>query len=67
MNSGRRFAAAVLAAALSLGAIGFIAGPAEAKDTSWPARQSGTTNSDTSWPTLTDTSWPTLTDTSWPN
>ena len=67
MNSGRRIAAAVLAAALSMGAIGLSAGPAEAmKDTSWPARTSGPAVADTSWPTVSDTSWPSLTDTSWP-
>lgn len=68
MNSGRRISAAVLAAVLSMGAIGLSAGPAEAmKDTTWPTR-----SSDTTWPTLTDTTWPTLTapmaptDTTWP-
>lgn len=58
MNSGRRLAAAVLTAALSLGAVGFTAGPAEAyKDTTWP------TYTDTTWPTVhvtpSDTTWPT--------
>lgn len=57
MNSGRRIAAAVLTAALSLGAIGFGAGPAEAYQ-------------DTTWPSLTDTTWPavhgTPSDTTWP-
>ena len=66
MNSGRRIAAAVLAAALSMGAIGLNAGPAEAvKDTSWPARVASPAVADTSWPdmggssrSLADTSWP---------
>jgi hypothetical protein len=63
MNSGRRIAAAVLTAALSMGAIGFTAGPAEAyKDTTWPARHSA----DTTWPSLTDTTWPARKDTTWP-
>jgi hypothetical protein len=74
MNSGRRLAAAVLTAALSLGAIGFTAGPAEAyRDTTWPARTTPDSTSppsmDTTWPTL-DTTWPTAddapTDTTWP-
>lgn len=60
MNSGRRIAAAVLAAALSMGAIGLTAGPAEAlKDTTWPTRTTNTSLTDTTWPTLTDTTWPT--------
>lgn len=71
MNSGRRIAAAVLTAALSMGAIGFTAGPAEAyRDTTWPARYADTTLTDTTWPTLTDTTWPavrdTPSDTTWP-
>jgi hypothetical protein len=76
MHSGRRIAAAVLTAALSMGAIGFSAGPAEANraDTSWPARQATTstpqTAADTSWPAA-DTSWPDIShppsDTSWPS
>lgn len=46
MNSGRRLAAAILTAALSLGAIGFTAGTADAaRDTSAPTRLA-----DTSWP-----------------
>lgn len=57
MNSGRRIAAAVLAAALSMGAIGFSAGPAAAYQ-------------DTTWPSLTDTTWPSVrvtpSDTTWP-
>ena len=57
MISGRRIAAAVLTAALSMGAIGFSAGPAEA-------------HQDTTWPSLTDTTWPTVrvspSDTTWP-
>ena len=49
MNSGRRIAAAVLTAALSMGAIGFSAGPAEAYlDTTWPWVNS--TPTDTTWP-----------------
>jgi hypothetical protein len=49
MNSGRRIAAAVLTAALSMGAIGFSAGPAEAfQDTTWPFVHN--TPSDTTWP-----------------
>lgn len=66
MNSGRRIAAAVLTAALSMGAIGLSAGPAEAKDTSWPSRVVSPAVADTSWPSVGDTSWPSLTDTSWP-
>jgi hypothetical protein len=50
MNSGRRIAAAVLTAALSMGAIGFSAGPAEAFQ-------------DTTWPSFTDTTWPAVHDT----
>ncbi|QIK74692.1 hypothetical protein [Nocardioides piscis] len=34
--TGRRIAAALLTATMSLGSIGLIAGPAEAKDTTWP-------------------------------
>lgn len=49
MISGRRIAAAILTATLSLGAIGVAAGPAEAKDTSWP---------DVAQQRLADTSWP---------
>jgi len=48
MNSGRRIAAAVLTAALSMGAIGITAAPAEAYDTTWPAVH--VTPSDTTWP-----------------
>lgn len=37
MNTGRRIAAAVLTAAITVGALGLTAGPAGAKtDTSWP-------------------------------
>ena len=47
MNTPRRIAAAVLAAALSLGVVGAVAAPAEAKkDTTWP-----TMRTDTTWPT----------------
>jgi hypothetical protein len=57
MISGRRIAAAVLTAALSMGAIGFSAGPAQAYQ-------------DTTWPALTDTTWPAVrispSDTTWP-
>lgn len=66
MNSGRRIAAAVLAAALSMGAIGLSAGPAEAKDTSWPGRIAPPSGADTSWPSVRDTSPLSLSDTSWP-
>lgn len=70
MNSGRRLAAAVLTAALSLGAVGLTAGPAEAyRDTTWPARIAPgptPTLTDTTWPTFADTTWPTFTDTTWP-
>ena len=39
MNTPRRIAAAFLTAALSLGIIGVVAGPAEARtDTTWPDR-----------------------------
>lgn len=34
--TGRRIAAALLTTALSLGSVGLIAGPADAKDTTWP-------------------------------
>lgn len=72
MNSGRRIAAAVLTAALSLGTIGLTAGPAEAlKDTTWPALVTPTTPhpgvEDTTWPALRDTTWPSLRDTTWPS
>lgn len=61
MNPARRFAAVILAATLSLGAIGLGATPASAaKDTSWPGRPAAPTKvADTSWPTVSDTSWPT--------
>ena len=71
MSSGRRIAAAVLTAALSLGAMGITAGPAEAlRDTTWPSKVSPRPTpqqADTTWPTLSDTTWPTLTDTTWPS
>lgn len=71
MNSGRRIAAAVLTAALSIGAVGFTAGPAVAlKDTTWPSIvKTGTPpqEADTTWPTLADTTWPSLRDTTWPS
>ncbi len=76
MNSGRRIAAAILTAALSMGAIGISAGPAEAyrADTTWPARIApGTTPpsmADTTWPSMADTTWPSVhvtpSDTTWP-
>ncbi len=48
-----------MTAALSLGAIGLSAVPAEAlKDTTWPTRSVDTSAKDTTWPTLTDTTWP---------
>ena len=51
MNSGRRIAAAVLTAVLSVGAIGLSAGPASAaKDTTWPRGQSQPQLADTTWP-----------------
>ncbi len=66
MNSGRRIAAALVTAALSIGAIGFVASPAEAyRDTTWPVGivPTSPTLSDTTWPavrdTPTDTTWPT--------
>lgn len=66
MNSGRRIAAAVLTAALSMGAIGLSAGPAQAyKDTTWPAAPPSQV-ADTKWPTYADTTWPTFMDTTWP-
>ncbi len=59
LNSGRRIAAAVLTAALSMGAIGLSAGPAEAtKDTTWPTATKPAA-ADTTWPTFADTTWPT--------
>jgi hypothetical protein len=66
MNSGRRIAAAVLSAALSMGAIGFSAAPAQAyKDTTWPASLAPDTK-----PSLMDTTWPSVQDipddTTWP-
>ena len=49
MKATRRIAAAVLSAALSLGIVGVVAGPADAaKDTTWP-----TDIKDTTWPTGT--------------
>jgi hypothetical protein len=69
MNAGRRIAAAVLAAALSMGALGFTAGPAQARDTTWPTgitSDGGSSFTDTTWPTFADTTWPTFTDTTWP-
>ena len=64
MNSGRRIAAAVLTAALSMGAIGLGAAPAAAfRDTTWPASQSDPELADTTWPSVvvtpSDTTWPT--------
>ena len=64
MNSGRRIAAAVLTAALSMGAIGFSAGPAAAlRDTTWPASLTDPKQADTTWPSVVvtpgDTTWPT--------
>ena len=51
MNSGRRIAAAVLTAVLSVGAIGFSAGPAAAvKDNTRPIGNSGPQLADTTWP-----------------
>lgn len=67
MNSGRRIAAAVLTAALSIGAIGFSAGPAEAyrADTSWPAHNAAPSTPQAADTSLAGVSQP-LSDTSWP-
>lgn len=47
MSARRRIATAVLTAALSLGVVSAVAGPAEAKsDTTWPTMRSA----DTTWP-----------------
>ncbi|PUA82905.1 hypothetical protein [Nocardioides currus] len=63
MISGRRIAAALVAAVLSLGAIGVTAGPAQAlKDTTWPVRPAPDTTQ-TPGPTVTP---PDQTDTTWP-
>lgn len=61
MISGRRIAATLLAAALSIGTVTVASSPAEAlRDTTWP-----TMVKDTTWPTATAPA-PRMRDTTWP-